>query len=73
MKDGDVIIASITSCTNTSNPSVMWPPGDGQMAVERGWRPKPNVKTRWPREAGPSDLPEKAGLLYWRRWVHVVG
>jgi len=43
---GDVLIAAITSCTNTSNPSVMLAAGLlAKKAVERGLRVKPVVKT----------------------------
>ena len=43
---GDVVIAAITSCTNTSNPSVMLAAGlVAQKARERGLRAKPWVKT----------------------------
>src|SRR5512138_1844515 len=43
---GDVLIAAITSCTNTSNPSVMLAAGLlARKAVERGLRVKPTVKT----------------------------
>jgi aconitate hydratase len=43
---GDVVIAAITSCTNTSNPSVMLAAGLlARKAVERGLRPQPWVKT----------------------------
>jgi aconitate hydratase len=43
---GDVLIAAITSCTNTSNPSVMLAAGlVARKAVERGLAPKPWVKT----------------------------
>lgn len=43
---GDVVIAAITSCTNTSNPSVMLAAGLlAKKAVERGLRSKPWVKT----------------------------
>src|SRR5690625_2950612 len=43
---GSVVIASITSCTNTSNPSVMLGAGIlAKKAAERGLRPKPWVKT----------------------------
>jgi aconitate hydratase len=42
---GDVLIAAITSCTNTSNPSVMLAAGLlAKKAVERGLRVKPTVK-----------------------------
>jgi aconitate hydratase len=46
LEDGDVVIAAITSCTNTSNPSVMM--GAGLLAKhanEKGLKPKPWVKT----------------------------
>ncbi|MBI5445530.1 MAG: aconitate hydratase AcnA [Deltaproteobacteria bacterium] len=46
LADGAVVIASITSCTNTSNPSVMVGAGLlAKKAVERGLAPKPWVKT----------------------------
>ena len=46
MQHGDVVIAAITSCTNTSNPSVMLGAGlVAKKAVERGLRVKPYVKT----------------------------
>lgn len=46
ISDGSVVIAAITSCTNTSNPSVMIGAGLlAKKAVERGLRSKPHVKT----------------------------
>jgi aconitate hydratase len=46
LHDGAVVIAAITSCTNTSNPSVMIASGLlAKKAVERGLRAKPWVKT----------------------------
>jgi aconitate hydratase len=43
---GDVLIAAITSCTNTSNPGVLLAAGLlAKKAVERGLRVKPHVKT----------------------------
>ena len=46
VKNGDVVIASITSCTNTSNPSVMIGAALlAKKAVERGLTSKPWVKT----------------------------
>jgi aconitate hydratase len=46
LRDGDVVIAAITSCTNTSNPNVMLAAGLlAKKAVERGLRSKPWVKT----------------------------
>ena len=44
--DGSVVIAAITSCTNTSNPSVMIGAGlVAKHAVERGLKTRPHVKT----------------------------
>jgi aconitate hydratase len=46
LRHGDVVIAAITSCTNTSNPSVMLAAGlVAKKAVERGMHIKPTVKT----------------------------
>jgi aconitate hydratase len=46
LNDGSVVIAAITSCTNTSNPSVMMAAGLlAKKAVERGLQTKPWVKT----------------------------
>ncbi|MGB3051311.1 MAG: aconitate hydratase AcnA [Polyangiales bacterium] len=46
VKNGAVVIAAITSCTNTSNPSVMLAAGlVAKKAVEKGLRTKPWVKT----------------------------
>src|SRR5213080_10974 len=46
LHDGDVVIAAITSCTNTSNPSVMLGAGLlAKKAVEKGLKAKPWVKT----------------------------
>ncbi len=46
LRDGSVVIAAITSCTNTSNPSVMLGAGLlAKKAVERGLKAKPWVKT----------------------------
>jgi aconitate hydratase len=46
LSDGSVVIAAITSCTNTSNPSVMMGAGLlAKRAVEKGLRSKPWVKT----------------------------
>jgi aconitate hydratase len=46
LTDGGVVIAAITSCTNTSNPSVMLAAGLlAKKAVARGLKPKPYVKT----------------------------
>jgi len=46
LADGDLVIAAITSCTNTSNPAVMLAAGlVARKAVALGLRPKPWVKT----------------------------
>src|SRR5256886_1381407 len=46
VSDGSVVIAAITSCTNTSNPSVMIAAGLlAKKAVEKGLELKPHVKT----------------------------
>ncbi len=46
ISDGDVVIAAITSCTNTSNPSVLIAAGLlAKKAVENGLRPKAHVKS----------------------------
>ena len=46
IKDGDIVIAAITSCTNTSNPSVMIGAGLlAKKAHEKGLKVKPWVKT----------------------------
>ncbi|MBV8977013.1 MAG: aconitate hydratase AcnA [Alphaproteobacteria bacterium] len=61
---GDVVIAAITSCTNTSNPSVMIGAGlVARNAVERGLKVKPWVKTSLaPGSQVVTDYLAKAGL-----------
>jgi aconitate hydratase len=61
---GDVVIAAITSCTNTSNPSVMIGAGlVAKKAVERGIKVRPWVKTSLaPGSQIVTDYLEKAGL-----------
>jgi aconitate hydratase A / 2-methylisocitrate dehydratase len=61
---GDVLIAAITSCTNTSNPSVMLAAGLlAKKAVEKGLRVKPQVKTSLgPGSRVVSDYLAKTGL-----------
>ncbi|HEY5023982.1 MAG TPA: aconitate hydratase AcnA [Acidimicrobiales bacterium] len=63
--DGHVVIAAITSCTNTSNPQVMLAAGLlAQKAVARGLRSKPWVKTSLaPGSRVVMDYYERAGLL----------
>src|SRR6266540_3157485 len=62
---GDVLIAAITSCTNTSNPSVMLAAGLlAKKAVEKGLSVKPQVKTSLaPGSRVVSDYLVKTGLL----------
>ncbi|MEM7540090.1 MAG: aconitate hydratase AcnA [Pseudomonadota bacterium] len=64
MKDGAVVIAAITSCTNTSNPSVMVGAGLlAKKANERGLKVKPWVKTSLaPGSLVVSGYLDKAGL-----------
>ncbi|HAY48609.1 MULTISPECIES: aconitate hydratase AcnA [Thalassospira] len=64
MKDGNVVIAAITSCTNTSNPSVLIAAGLlAKKAVELGLNRKPWVKTSLaPGSLVVADYLEKAGL-----------
>ncbi len=61
---GDVVIAAITSCTNTSNPSVMIGAGlVAQKAVKRGLKVKPWVKTSLaPGSQVVTDYLKKAGV-----------
>ncbi len=62
---GAVVVAAITSCTNTSNPSVMIGAGlVAKKAVEKGLHVKPTVKTSLaPGSRVVSDYLEKANLL----------
>jgi aconitate hydratase len=64
LADGSVVIAAITSCTNTSNPSLMLGAGlIAKKAVERGLTTKPWVKTSFaPGSKVVTDYIEKAGL-----------
>jgi aconitate hydratase len=65
MADGDVVIAAITSCTNTSNPQVLVGAGLlAKKAVEKGLRTKPWVKTSLaPGSRVVMDYLERAGLI----------
>ena len=78
---GAVVIAAITSCTNTSNPSVMLGAGLlAQKAVERGLTRKPWVKTslapgskvvtEYLERAGLTDVPRGARLQPRRLRLH---
>ena len=62
--DGDVVIAAITSCTNTSNPSVLVAAGlVARKARAKGLTPKPWVKTSLaPGSQVVTDYLDKAGL-----------
>ena len=64
LDNGAVTIAAITSCTNTSNPSVMLAAGlIAKKAAERGLKSKPWVKTTMaPGSKVVTDYYEKAGL-----------
>jgi aconitate hydratase len=65
LRDGAVVVAAITSCTNTSNPSVMVAAGlVAQKAVERGLSVKPWVKTSLaPGSRVVTDYLERAQLI----------
>ena len=77
LKNGAVVLASITSCTNTSNPSVMLGAALlAQKAVERGLSSKPWVKTTLaPGSKVVMDYYERAGLLPYMEKLgfHLVG
>ena len=65
LNDGDVVIAAITSCTNTSNPEVMMAAGLlARKARERGLNRKPWVKTSLaPGSKVVTEYLERSGLL----------
>jgi aconitate hydratase len=65
MRHGDVVIAAITSCTNTSNPSVMLGAGLlAKKAAERGMKVKPYVKTSLaPGSRVVTEYLQDAGLM----------
>src|SRR6185369_16057643 len=75
--DGSVVIAAITSCTNTSNPSVLVAAGLlAKKAVERGLKSKPWVKTSLaPGSKVVIDYLADAGLLPYLEQLkfHLVG
>jgi len=77
LRHGSVVIAAITSCTNTSNPSVMLAAGLlAKKAVERGLRSKPFVKTSLaPGSKVVSDYLAEAGLSRYLEELgfHTVG
>ncbi len=65
IRNGDVLIAAITSCTNTSNPGVLLAAGlVAKKAVELGLKVKPHVKTSLaPGSRVVTEYLTKAGLL----------
>src|SRR5215472_4405479 len=65
LHDGSIVIAAITSCTNTSNPSVMMAAGLlAKKAVEKGLKRKPWVKTSLaPGSRVVTEYYRKAGLV----------
>ena len=80
---GSVVVAAITSCTNTSNPSVMIGAGLlARNAVKRGLKTKPWVKTslapglahrhRVLQGRGPARVPRRARLQHRRLRLHDV-
>jgi aconitate hydratase len=77
IKNGDVVIASITSCTNTSNPSVMIGAALlAKKAVEKGLTSKPWVKTTLaPGSKVVTDYYNRAGLTQYMQELgfHLVG
>jgi len=77
LHDGSVVIAAITSCTNTSNPSVMIGAGLlAKKAVEKGLKSKPWVKTSLaPGSRVVTEYFEKASLIpfFEALGFHVVG
>ena len=77
LQDGSVVIAAITSCTNTSNPSVMMAAGLlAKKAVEKGLRRKPWVKTSLaPGSRVVTEYYRRAGLIPYLEALgfHIVG
>ncbi|GAB4366366.1 MAG: aconitate hydratase AcnA [Deltaproteobacteria bacterium] len=77
LHDGSVVIAAITSCTNTSNPAVMIGAGLlAKKAVERGLKAKPWVKTSLaPGSRVVTQYLDRAGLTPYLEGLgfHLVG
>jgi len=77
LRHGSIVIAAITSCTNTSNPSVMVAAGLlAKKAVERGLKSQPWVKTSLaPGSKVVSDYLAQAGLMPYLEQLrfHLVG
>ncbi|MFN3604388.1 MAG: aconitate hydratase AcnA [Leptonema sp. (in: bacteria)] len=72
LKNGDIVISAITSCTNTSNPSVLIGAGLlAKKAVEKGLKRKSFVKTSLaPGSRVVTEYLEKSGLL---RYLEELG
>lgn len=72
LKHGSVLIAAITSCTNTSNPSVMLAAGLlAKKAVEKGLKVSPAVKTSLaPGSRVVTEYLTKSGLLTYLNQIH---
>ena len=72
IEDGSILIAAITSCTNTSNPNVLIGAGLlAKKAVELGLKTKPWVKTSLaPGSQVVTDYLEKAGL---NKYLDILG
>ncbi|KAK9062047.1 hypothetical protein SSX86_019231 [Deinandra increscens subsp. villosa] len=77
LKHGDIVIAAITSCTNTSNPSVMLHSGLlAKKACDLGLQVKPWIKTSLgPGSRVVTKYLEKSGLLRYLKQLgfHIVG
>jgi aconitate hydratase len=77
LRDGSIVIAAITSCTNTSNPSVMIGAGLlAKNAVEKGLKMRPWVKTSLaPGSMVVTEYLDEAGLMPYFEALgfHVVG
>lgn len=72
ISDGDIVIAAITSCTNTSNPSVLVGAGLlAKKAFEKGLKIRPTVKTSLaPGSQVVSEYLEKSGL---QKYLNLLG
>lgn len=77
VSDGTVVLAAITSCTNTSNPNLMIGAGVlAKKAVERGLRVPPFVKTsNSPGSTVVLEYLEKTGLMHYLKALgfHITG
>src|SRR5215471_14713227 len=77
LHDGSIVISAITSCTNTSNPSVMIAAGLlARKAVEKGMRRKPWVKTSLaPGSRVVTEYYRRSGLIPYLEALgfHIVG